>query len=126
MKRSGWVGATRLWTLALYALASLSVGFSHNPALLSKERFAQFAMPDGTQPFICSTNGNTGRTGFQKIGGCKACRLIAAPGLPPSASDRAWLFVPADTSAVTRIERFAFIGPNPALPTLGARGPPRA
>lgn len=125
MRRAGWVKPARCLVLVLYALASLSIGFSHRPAQPSAADLAEFAMPDGTLPVLCLTKGDTsGRSGASKSS-CKACRLIAAPGLPPSRSGYAWLSLRC--VAVNRhFPRIASIGVNPALPVLGPRGPPRA
>lgn len=126
VRRGRWARAARWWTLAFYALASLSVGFLHESPQIYAERLAQFAMPDGTLPIICSTKGEAGRTGAHKAGGCKACRLIAAPGLPPTRSEGTELSSPQGLIGRAPNRQLTFIGPNPALPPLGARGPPTA
>lgn len=126
MRRGRWAKVARWWTLALYALASLSVSFAHEAPPRYSEGLAQFSMPDGTLPIICSTKGETGRTGAHKPGGCKACRLITAPGLPPSRSEGTELHIPQVLIGRAATRQITFIGPNPALSPLGARGPPTA
>lgn len=111
--------------LALYALASASIGFAHRQPQASAVDVAKFAMPDGTLPLICSTNsGKPGQTGVHK-NACKACRLISAPGLPPSRADRDQALLRCGSQEQVSFSIAATLKPNPALPILGARGPPR-
>lgn len=70
--------------LALYALANASIGFAHR-FHLSPTDLAQFVLPDGTLPTICSGNNDDdsrGQSAHFKT--CDACCLTHAPGLPPS------------------------------------------
>lgn len=112
--------------LVLYVLASATVGFAHRlPMPSAPNDLAQYALPDGTLPFICSPNtpgeGEKNRLG---VPFCDACRLIAAPGLVlPS-----FAVLPLQTTwiALVRPLQQVRVKLARAVATLGARGPPLA
>lgn len=72
--------------LALYVLASVSVGFAHRVDPVPADP-AQYMLPDGTIPTICGgkqSKDNGGHAAHRQI--CDACCLTHAPGVPPSES----------------------------------------
>lgn len=89
---------TRIVIAAFYALAMVTLGVAHQPASphaslaqrhLSSAELAEYALPDGTLPILCS--GDTSNTddggAVQKSTHCNACRLISGPGIigePPA------------------------------------------
>lgn len=81
------------WLLALRmlcAIALLSVGFAHKvPAGVADQtsafELAAFALPDGTMPDICLSDGHTGDQDHSYAGDCEACRLSATILLPDPA-----------------------------------------
>lgn len=77
-----WLART---VLLAYALAATLAGFGHNPArfdIATASERAQFALPDGTVPTLCGDPDSPGKSARTL---CDACRLSAAPGLPPIA-----------------------------------------
>jgi hypothetical protein len=77
-----WLART---VLLAYVLAAVFAGFGHSPGRFvtaaASER-AQFALPDGTVPTLCGDPDSPGKADRSL---CDACRLSAAPGLPPIA-----------------------------------------
>ena len=73
--------AARVLVIALYALASLSVGFAHKSSI--SITFAAYILPDGSVPIICGDVGNrdAGHGSKHTSPVCDACRLVAAPGM---------------------------------------------
>jgi hypothetical protein len=78
---------------AIYAVASLTIGFAHGPgptapgagAPTFAAEISALALPDGTNVPICS---ETSRAPAPKSArkNCAACRLMAASSLPPAPS----------------------------------------
>ncbi|MCW1840738.1 hypothetical protein [Prosthecomicrobium hirschii] len=77
-----WLARTVLFA---YVLAAALAGFGHSPARFdtaaASER-AAFVLPDGTVPTLCGDPAGPGKADRSL---CDACRLSAAPGLPPIA-----------------------------------------
>ena len=82
----------RIVIAAFYALAMVTLGVAHQPASqhasladrhLSSAELAEYALPDGTLPILCS--GGTSKTDdgrvVPKSTHCDACRLISSPGI---------------------------------------------
>jgi hypothetical protein len=114
---------------AIYAVASLTIGFTHGlgptkpdaGATASAAEISALALPDGTRVPIC---GETSRGPAQKSArkSCDACRLMAAPGLPPTP-----VFQPHPPSLIVAEAAIRSDAPMPpAAPGVAARprGPP--
>lgn len=117
----------RSGVLALYALASLGMGFAHKRLEIPSAApdLSAFALPDGTLPVLCLTP-KTGDPGAPSHvhAPCQACLLTSAPGLPPILRNT----IPAPLGCVG--VRPLPVANSPRLPRLvigsvGARGPPR-
>jgi len=110
--------AARLVALALYILASASLGFAHKPAPVSVD-LAQFILPDGTLPPICGGKGSQD-TGdhHAHLPSCDACCLTHASGLPPpfEAESAALTSTPCESIAPRA-------RPRVSLQTIAAHGP---
>lgn len=81
----------RIIIAAFYALAMATLGVAHqanqhaspSERHLSSAELAEYALPDGTLPILCSgdtSNTDDGRAA-QKSTHCDACRLISGPGI---------------------------------------------
>jgi hypothetical protein len=116
----------RLAVLLLYVLASTTVGFAHRAHTIAiPAELAQFALPDGTLPIICSQTGtqDQGKEGAHTPF-CEACCLTAAPGLlfpltvglPQRLATKRAFWVPSQ-----EFEQSFW-----TVVALGARGPPAA
>lgn len=71
--------------LIVYVLAVGLAGFGHGPVWIdtaTASARAQFTLPDGTVPVLCGDADGSGKSDRPL---CDACRLTAAPGLPPVA-----------------------------------------
>ena len=73
----------------LCALALMSVGFAHHPAVsnaaeLPLLELAQYRLPDGSLPVMCTTEKTPDgkEHGKAYMPGCEACRISAAALLP--------------------------------------------
>lgn len=73
----------------LCAVALMSVGFAHHPAVASAAEprpleLAQYRLPDGSLPIICTTEKTADgkQHGKAHMLGCEACRISAAALLP--------------------------------------------
>lgn len=91
----------RIVIAAFYALAMVTLGVAHQPGNQhpSLAELAEYTLPDGTLPILCSgdtSNTDDGRS-VQQSTHCDACRLIAGPGIvgEPSVSGPARLATPA-------------------------------
>lgn len=119
-------GTVRLAVLLLYVLASTTIGFAHRFAMPAAPiDLAQFALPDGTLPFICRQNGSDGgESSGSGVPFCAACNLISAPGLVPPSS----AVLPRQIASTTlaRLPRQERVKRPRTVATLGARGPPIA
>ncbi|TXI03671.1 MAG: hypothetical protein E6Q76_13500 [Rhizobium sp.] len=78
----------------LCAIALISVGFVHHPAVSiaaepSSREFAQYRLPDGSLPVICTTERTPDgkEHGKTHMPGCEACRISAAAILPAPQSE---------------------------------------
>ena len=86
-------GTTRLLVRILCAIALLSVGFAHRPAVSAAEltplELAQYRLPDGTLPVLCVTERTPDGKEHSKayMPGCEACRISAAILLPTPPTD---------------------------------------
>ncbi|TIX91401.1 hypothetical protein [Rhizobium sp. P44RR-XXIV] len=86
-------GTTRLLVRILCAMALLSVGFAHRPAVSAAEltplELAQYRLPDGTLPVLCVTERTPDGKEHSKayMPGCEACRISAAILLPTPPTD---------------------------------------
>lgn len=109
----------------LCAVALLSVGFAHQPAVANTAEptefeLAQYRLPDGTLPVLCITE----RTpdGKAYLPGCEACRIAAAALLPlPPTDILAHLgFITPDVPAPTSEAFHRQLYP----PNTGPRAPP--
>ena len=75
-------GTARIWFAALYALATIVIGFAHRMPEVAPPAFdlAAYVLPDGTTPVLCAAD----QDGEHRHGigsGCDACRIADAPGL---------------------------------------------
>ncbi|SCB12147.1 hypothetical protein [Rhizobium hainanense] len=73
----------------LCAVALMSVGFAHHPALASAAELpplelSQYRLPDGSLPIICTTEKTADgkQHGKAHMPGCEACRISAVALLP--------------------------------------------
>ena len=77
--------STRLFVIALYVLAAVSVGFAHNTATIpaTSVELATYILPDGSVPVICGDVGNhdADQGSIHASPVCDACRLMAAAGM---------------------------------------------
>lgn len=113
--------------LALYALATLVVGFAHKP--IAGQSVAHDVTHDlvalaaqGEVPLaLCDTYGAPARP--QVDHACDACALTSAPGLPPT--NECGLRAPYGRSVALGIEQRAQFTPA-ALHAPSSRGPPAA
>lgn len=84
---------TRLLVRILCAIALLSVGFAHRPAVSAAEltplELAQYRLPDGTLPVLCVTERTPDGKEHSKayMPGCEACRISATILLPTPPTD---------------------------------------
>ncbi|MFK0161949.1 hypothetical protein [Rhizobium sp. NPDC090279] len=113
----------------LGAVALLSVGFAHHPAIsnaaeLPSLELAQYRLPDGSLPIICTTEKTAdGRQhGKTHMLGCEACRISAAALLP---------LPPTEICSHLAFVRRDMIAPEDATfrrqlhpPNCGPRAPP--
>ncbi|MGV1755532.1 hypothetical protein ACQZ6F_11565 [Rhizobium sp. A22-96] len=122
-------GTTRLLVRILCAIALLSVGFAHRPAVasaaeLTPVELAQYRLPDGTLPVLCVTERTPDGKEHSKayMPGCEACRISAAILLPTPPTDicEHLAFVREDI-VVTRDEAFRR---QLYPPNSGPRAPP--
>lgn len=113
----------------LCAVALLSVGFAHRPAVssaaeLTLVELAQYSLPDGSLPILCVTEKTPDGKGHSKayMPGCEACRISAAVLLPTPPTDihEHLAFVREDV-LVVRSEAF---GRQLYPPNSGPRAPP--
>ncbi|CCM79302.1 hypothetical protein [Rhizobium mesoamericanum] len=111
------------------AIALLFAGSSYQaPGITSSAaaaaEFAQYILPDGTLPVIC-TDGSKGAAGHHDKSharGCEACRISPSILLPlPDASKIAVLRISTRTAPPTMVEGRRE-GPHP--PNKGPRAPP--
>lgn len=81
---AGWQLAVR----ALCAIALTFAAFAHRPALPgpSGVDLAQYVLPDGTIPVICTTGGD-GRPLHPGSGDCEFCRIAASVAVPDAPTD---------------------------------------
>lgn len=71
--------------LALYALATLAVGFAHKPfAIEVRGDLAALALKADAPLSLCDHVGGAPNQPHVDFHGCDACALTSAPGLPPS------------------------------------------
>jgi len=117
---------TRLAIILLYVLTSTTFGFAHRFAI-SPDRpdLTQYALPDGTLPFICGHFGGDGKgdnTDHTQL--CDACCLAAAPGLalPPAVNFQ----LSASAAVIVWSPQRTFTQSFWTVAALGARGPPAA
>jgi hypothetical protein len=86
-------GTTQWLVRILCAVALLSVGFAHRPAVSAAEltpiELAQYRLPDGTLPVLCVTERTPDGKEHSKayMPGCEACRISAAILLPTPPTD---------------------------------------
>lgn len=80
--------SARVWFAALYALATILVGFAHRNAVEASsraERMAVYAaayqLPGGLLPDICFDGDDGHADDHAGARSCDACRLADAPGL---------------------------------------------
>lgn len=113
----------------LCAVALLSVGFAHQPAVASTGQpteleLAQYRLPDGSLPVLCITERTPDgkEHGKAYVPGCEACRIAAAALLPlPPTDIFAHLgFAKADVPAPTIVSFHRQLYP----PNTGPRAPP--
>lgn len=85
---------TRWLARIVCAVALLSVGFAHSPAVssaaeLTPFELAQYRLPDGTLPVLCVTERTPDGKEHSKayMPGCEACRISAAILLPTPPTD---------------------------------------
>lgn len=88
--RSGWLRVFCALSLLLVAFAHKPLGFSDQAAAYGQAGVAAFVLPDGTQPVLCLTGGDS-EEHHDAFTGCEACRLVASAGLPPAPEDIAIL-----------------------------------
>jgi hypothetical protein len=121
-------GTTRLLVRILCAVALLSVGFAHRPAVSAAEltpvELAQYRLPDGTLPVLCVTERTPDGKEHSKayMPGCEACRISAAALLPTPPMDICeHLALVREDIVVTRDEAFRR---QLYPPNSGPRAPP--
>ena len=90
--------------VALYGLAMALLPFAHQPAISGTNspgaaELAAYALPDGTLPLLCKTDG-TGPDSSVARAGCPACTLLSSPGLLPPDQVLAPASLPHATLAV--------------------------
>ena len=111
---------------ALYALAMLVFGFSHQPQQRMALKVADAAMlvlPDGSTAPVCGHEGQKLPDNGAGLHHCDACALSAAPGLPPAAG----IGLPAPISRLVRLGLATTAQFSPgALSAPTSRGPPLA
>lgn len=126
----------RLWFAALFALATIALGFGHRPLSLGPDSAAAaeieaaqaaLTLPDGTVVAICSSDSDRPGDLHGSHGGhaahdgpCDACRVSSAPGLLPTPPG---LPLPAGKTIEGGLTVADLI---PALPVFApaSRGPP--
>lgn len=122
-------GTTQWIVRILCAVALLSVGFAHTPAVASAAELttlelAQYRLPDGTLPVICVTERTPDGKEHGKtfMPGCEACRISAAILLPTPSTDifEHLAFVREDIVVVRREAYHRQLYP----PNSGPRAPP--
>lgn len=113
----------------LCALALVSVGFAHHPGIsnaaeLPLLELAQYRLPDGNLPIICTTEKTADgkEHGKAYMPGCEACRISAAALLPypPAAACDRFGFVRQDIIAPESARFRRQLYP----PNSGPRAPP--
>lgn len=127
---------SRLWKIetwivqTLCVLALLFLGLSHQPPVLAGDtraaEFAEFVLPDGTLPTLCTTSMDQDGKGSpsHKIHsqGCEACRINAAVILPPR-TDACGISV-AFAAAIDLPLRVETVYRQIYPPNTGPRAPP--
>lgn len=122
-------GTTQWLVRILCAVALLSVGFAHSPAVssaaeLTAVELAQYRLPDGTLPVLCVTEKTPDGKEHSKayMPGCEACRISAAALLPtPPTEICEHLAFVRDDAVVARNEAFRR---QLYPPNSGPRAPP--
>ncbi len=116
----------RIWFVALYALATIALGFAHRPSAPAPTAAAVLAaaqaLPGGLVASLCVTDDGTSDHRSAAYG-CDACRIADAPGIDMPAS--CLPIPPAGRQAAARV---ADAHP-PAAASLYrpvSRGPPTA
>lgn len=113
----------------LCAVALMSIGFAHHPAVASAAELpplelAQYRLPDGSLPIICTTEKTADgkQHGKTHMVGCEACRISAAALLPHP---------PAEVCDHLALVRQDMVEPETATyrrqlhpPNCGPRAPP--
>lgn len=85
--RQSWL-VFRWIALALYLTATLSAGLPHRAMAQPVDPLADFVLPDGTRPVICTSVAGDAEDaapkGAKRAGSlCEACRLSTIPGVVP-------------------------------------------
>lgn len=96
-----WAACLRI----LCALALLSVGFAHRPAMAAGPdafELARYVLPDGTMPDLCIDDMVDGKTGHAAPPKCEACRISGDLLMPE----------PADLSGVALAFRHVAVRPH--------------
>jgi hypothetical protein len=115
LRHKGLTAALTAW----FALALFGMGFAHRPLL--SDAAMQVMLPDGSVLDICNAAGPGTAPAHKLYKPCDACRLTAAPGLPPGTAQDS-----ARPAGLGTLLTFAL--PTPLLARfMGdpvARGPP--
>lgn len=125
----------RLWFAALFALATIALGFGHRPLSLGPDSAAAaeieavqaaLTLPDGTVVAICSSDSDHPGTAAGHGGHaahdapCDACRVSSAPGLLPTPPN---LPLPAGKTVESGLTVADLIPASPVF-APASRGPP--
>ncbi|MBN8949496.1 MULTISPECIES: hypothetical protein [unclassified Rhizobium] len=123
------LATTQGLTRILCAIALFSLGFAHHPAISSAAELppfelAQYSLPDGSLPVICTSEKTPDgkQHGKAHVLGCEACRISAAALLPhpPTEMCDHLAFVRQDMAAPENTEFRRQLYP----PNCGPRAPP--
>ena len=111
--------------LALYALATLTVGFAHKPIALAgpEPALAALALHDDAPLSLCDHDGGAPVHHQASDGVCDACALTSAPGLPPA--DQCVVPTPRGRKLALSFDAEAQFAPATLHAPL-SRGPPSA